>query len=133
MITSHPHSTVEASDEAIGKNAIDITLEKNGKDGSGKTSHRDLRQGMNVTDSKFKNVEDFTLEETDNIRKELEGLQRAEFEMKEAITSLECQLMEFLNTKEIIASLERHLMKVLGTIETLMVEVKALKEGVEVR
>ena len=65
---------------------------------------------MNVTNSKFKTLEDFTLEENENIRKEFEGRQQAEFEMKEAITSLKCRLMEALRT-----------------IETLKAEVKALK------
>ncbi|XP_049394692.1 uncharacterized protein LOC125858983 [Solanum stenotomum] len=70
---------------------------------------------MNVADGKFKTLEDFTLEETENIRKELEGRQRAEFEMKEAITSLECRLMEALNT-----------------IETMKAEMRTLKDGIEV-
>ena len=33
-----------------------------------------LGQRMDVVDDKFKTLEDFTLEETVNIRKELEGL-----------------------------------------------------------
>ena len=48
---------------------------------------------MNVANDKFK-----TLEETESIRKELEGNQRAEFVMKEAITSLEYRLMDALTT-----------------------------------
>ena len=48
-----------------------------------------LGRHINVADDKFKTLEDFTLEETKKIRKELEGHQRDEFEMKEAITSLE--------------------------------------------
>ena len=87
---------------------------------------------MNVADGKFKSLEDFTLEETENIPKELEGRQRAEFEMKEAITSLECRLVDVLNAKETITSFERHLTEELNTIETLKDEVKALKEGAEV-
>ena len=87
---------------------------------------------MNVTDNKFKTLEDFTLEENENIRKEFEGRQQAEFEMKEAITSLKCRLMEVLNTKETITLLERQLTEALGTIETLKAKVKALKEGMEV-
>lgn len=66
---------------------------------------------MNVADGKFKTLEDSTLEKTENIRKELEGRQRAEFE-KEDITFLECWLMEALST-----------------IKTLNDEVKPLKEG----
>ena len=70
---------------------------------------------MNASDSKFKTLEDFTLEENNNIRKELEGRQRAEYEMKEAITSLEFRFME-----------------VLGRNEALKADVKALKDGGEV-
>ena len=51
---------------------------------------------MNGADRKFKTLEDFTLEENKNIRKELEARQRAEFETKEAITSLEVRLVEAL-------------------------------------
>ena len=49
------------------------------------------------------------------------------FEMKEAITSLECRLVDVFNAKETISSLERQLMEALRTIETLKAEVKALK------
>ena len=48
-----------------------------------------LGECMNVADGKFKTLEDFTLEDTDSISKELEGHQRAEFEVKEVITFLE--------------------------------------------
>ena len=51
---------------------------------------------------------------TENIHKELEGHQRAEFEMKEVITSMECRLMEALIT-----------------IETMNAKIKTLKEGME--
>ena len=57
-----------------------------------------LGQRLNVVDGKFKTLEDFNLEETRNIFKELERCQQAEFEMKEVITSLECRLMEVLST-----------------------------------
>ena len=52
--------------------------------------------------------------------------------MKEAITSLECRLLDVIKTKDTITSLERQLTEALSTIETLKAEVKALKEGVEV-
>ena len=48
-----------------------------------------LGRCMNVAEGKFKTLENFTLEENKNICKELEVRQRAEFEMKDAITSLE--------------------------------------------
>ena len=74
-----------------------------------------LGRRLNGEDNKFKTLEDFTLEENDNIRKELEARQRAEFEMKVTITSLEFRLMEAL-----------------GAIESLEAEVDALKEDMEV-
>ena len=70
---------------------------------------------MNGADSKFKILQDLTLEDNDNIQKELEARQRAEFETKETITSLEFRLMEAL-----------------GAIESLKAEVEALKEDREV-
>ena len=73
-----------------------------------------LGRRLNVVDGKFKTLKDFTLEEIKNIRKELEGRQRAEFEMKKVITSL-------------------RLMEALSMIEIMKAEIKALKEGVEVR
>ena len=51
---------------------------------------------MNVTYTKFK-----TLEETENIRIELEGRHQTEFEMKESITSFECELVDVVKTKDI--------------------------------
>uniref|UniRef100_M1D8Q3 Uncharacterized protein n=1 Tax=Solanum tuberosum TaxID=4113 RepID=M1D8Q3_SOLTU len=74
-----------------------------------------LGKRLNKVNGKFKTLEDFTIQKNDHIRKELEGRQRAEFKMKEAITSLEC-----------------HLMEALSTIETMKVEMKALKKGMEV-
>ena len=91
-----------------------------------------LGRGMNVTDNKFKTLEDFTLEKNENIWKELKSRQHSQFEMKEAITSLECRLMEVLNTKETITLLECQLTEALGTIETRKAHVKALKEGMGV-
>ena len=69
---------------------------------------------MNVANGKFKTLGDFTLEETENIHKELEGHQKAKFEMKEAITSFECRFIESL-----------------GTIEYLKDKVMMLKEGTD--
>ena len=71
-----------------------------------------LGQRTNVSYEKFKTLENFTFEEIENIRKEFDGLQHAEFKMKEAITSLEFRLMNMLRM-----------------IETLKDEVKTLKEG----
>ncbi|KAH0715262.1 hypothetical protein KY284_008167 [Solanum tuberosum] len=104
--------TTEANDDELGEEAIDVTT---GEEWVARVevARQDveiLGRCMNVADGKFKTLEDFTLEETENIRKELQGHQRAEFEMKEGITSLEFRLMEVLNI-----------------IETM----KALKEGVE--
>ena len=57
-----------------------------------------LGRRMNVANGKFKTLEDFILEETESIRKDLEDRQRDEFEMKEAITSFECRFMDMLST-----------------------------------
>ena len=116
-LTSHPPSTVHGSDEEIGEDAIDVTA---GEESVAivevaRQAVEILGRRMNVTNSKFKTLEDFTLEENESIQKELEGRQWAEFEMQEVITSLECQLIEALDI-----------------IEMLKAEVKALKEGVEV-
>ena len=59
-----------------------------------------LGRRMNATERKFKTLEDFTLEETENIRTELEGRQQAEFEMKEATTSLGVGLWMFLTQRK---------------------------------
>lgn len=63
----------------------------------------------------------------------MEGRLLAELEMKEVIASLECQLVDVLNAKETMTSLERQLTESLSTSQTIMAEVKALKEGTEVR
>ncbi|TMW81189.1 hypothetical protein EJD97_011267 [Solanum chilense] len=84
-------STTEAIDDDRSEETIDITP------GEGLVSRIEMtRQAMeisvwffNVADNNFKTLEEFTLEETDNIHKELEERQRIEFEMKEAITSLD--------------------------------------------
>ncbi|XP_049394675.1 uncharacterized protein LOC125858961 [Solanum stenotomum] len=113
-LTSHPPSTTEASDDERGEEPIDVTAGEEwvARVEVARQAVEILGRRLNVADGKFKTLEDFTLEETENIRKELEGRQRAEFEMKEAITSLECRLMEALST-----------------IETMKAEMKALKEG----
>uniref|UniRef100_M1AFJ1 Uncharacterized protein n=1 Tax=Solanum tuberosum TaxID=4113 RepID=M1AFJ1_SOLTU len=96
VLTSHPPLTTEASDDEIGEEAIDITA---GEEWVARVEVERqfveiLGRHMNMADGKFKTLEDLTLEETDNIRKKLEGRQQAEFEMKEAITTLECRLIE---------------------------------------
>uniref|UniRef100_M1BXD6 Peptidase A2 domain-containing protein n=1 Tax=Solanum tuberosum TaxID=4113 RepID=M1BXD6_SOLTU len=101
-LTYHPPSTTKASDDELGEEAIDVTA------GEGWIARVEMaRQAvdilgrhLNVADGKFKTPEDFTLEETYNLRKELEVRQCAEFEMKEAITFLECRLIEALSTIE---------------------------------
>ena len=74
-----------------------------------------LGRRMNVADDKFKTLQDFTLEETENIHKELVGRHQAEFEIKEAITFLKCRLVDVLNTKETITSLECRLIEAMST------------------
>lgn len=52
-----------------------------------------LGKCLNEFNSKFTTLEKFTLEENDNIHKDLDGQKAAEVEVKEAFTSLECQVM----------------------------------------
>ena len=116
-LTSHPLSTTDASDDDLGEDPIDVTP---GEEWIAKVeimrqTVEILGRHLIVADGKFKILEEFTLEETDNICKELEERQPTEFEMNEAITSLDCRLMEALST-----------------IETMEAEIKALNEGVEV-
>ena len=95
-LTSHPPSTTEASDDNRGEKPINVTPGEKWitRVETVKQAVDIVGQILNVAGSKFKNLKDFTLEETENLCKILEGRQHAEFEMKEAITSLECQLME---------------------------------------
>ena len=51
-----------------------------------------------MKDGKFKTLKEFTLEDIKNILKEVEWRQRALFEMKKAIISLMCRLMDALST-----------------------------------
>lgn len=64
---------------------------------------------LNNVNDKLKTLEDFTLEENDYIRKELEGCKHAKLEMRETITSLECLLTKALSTIETMkAKMEAH-------------------------
>uniref|UniRef100_M1B5P3 Uncharacterized protein n=1 Tax=Solanum tuberosum TaxID=4113 RepID=M1B5P3_SOLTU len=103
----------KVSDDDHGEEPIDVTPGEEwiARVETARQAVEILGRLLNVADGKFKTLEDFILEEIDNIRKEIEGRQHAEFEMKEAITSLECRLMEALST-----------------IETMKTEMKALKE-----
>uniref|UniRef100_M0ZXX2 Uncharacterized protein n=1 Tax=Solanum tuberosum TaxID=4113 RepID=M0ZXX2_SOLTU len=125
-LTSQPCSTIEASDDELGEEAIDVTAEHEwvARVEVARQAVEILGRCMNVADGKFNTLEDFNLAETDNIPKELEGRQRAEFEMKEAITSLECQLMEALSTIETMKAE----MKTLMTIEEAIKNVEALTD-----
>lgn len=116
-LTSHPPSTIKASDDELGEDAIDVTA---GEEWViivevAMQAVEILGRHMNVADDKFKTLKDFTFEENENIHKELEGRQRVRFKMKEAITSLEWRLMDAL-----------------PMIKTLKAKVKTLKKGVEV-
>ena len=57
---------------------------------------------MNKTDRNLKNLEEYSLEEVESVRKELEARQRAEYETKEAITSLELRFREALGAVELL-------------------------------
>ena len=74
-LTSHPPSTAEATDEDMAEDTIDITTGEEwvARVEVSRQVVEILGRRMNVADSKFKILEDFTFEETENIRKELEG------------------------------------------------------------
>uniref|UniRef100_M1CXV7 Uncharacterized protein n=1 Tax=Solanum tuberosum TaxID=4113 RepID=M1CXV7_SOLTU len=101
-LTSHPPSTTKASDDDLGEEHIDVIPGEEwiARVETARQAVEILGWRLNVADGKFKTLEDFTLEGTNNIRKELEGRQHAEFEMKDVITSLEYRLIEVLSTIE---------------------------------
>ena len=75
VITSHPPSITEASDDELGEDVIDIS---NGEKWVSRMevarqAVEILGRRMNVADRKFKNLEDFTLKEIKIIHKQLEG------------------------------------------------------------
>ena len=74
-LTSHSPSTIEESDDEIGEDAIDVTTGEEwvARVEVARQAIEILGRRMNVADSKFKTLEDFTLEETESIQKELEG------------------------------------------------------------
>ena len=74
-LTSHPPSSKEVSDEEMGKNSIDATTGEDWVERVevSRQALEILSWRMNVVDEKFKTLEYFTLEETESIRKELDG------------------------------------------------------------
>uniref|UniRef100_M1DUT6 Uncharacterized protein n=1 Tax=Solanum tuberosum TaxID=4113 RepID=M1DUT6_SOLTU len=70
-LTSHQRSTIESSDDELGEEAIDITVREEwvARVEMVRQAVEILGRHMNVVDDKFKNLEDFTLEETENIHK----------------------------------------------------------------
>ena len=75
--TSHPPTIVDGSDEETGEDAVDITVgdEWVARVEMARQAVEILGRRLNGTDRKFKTLEDFALEENDNIRKELEACQ----------------------------------------------------------
>ncbi|KAG5597979.1 hypothetical protein H5410_039211 [Solanum commersonii] len=67
-LTSHPLSTTEASDNELDEEAIDVTTGEEwvARVKVARQAVEILGQCMNVADGKFKTLEDFTLEETEN-------------------------------------------------------------------
>lgn len=101
-LTSQTPSTTEASDDDRDEEPINVIPREEWIKRVEKVRRaiEILGWRLNVVDGKFKTLQDFTIKETDNIHKELEEHQYFEFEMKEAITSVECRLMEALSTIE---------------------------------
>ena len=73
--TSHLPTIVDGSDEEIDKDAVDVTavVEWVSRVEMARQAVEILGRRLNGADKKFKTLEDFTLEEIENIRKELEG------------------------------------------------------------
>uniref|UniRef100_M1E121 Uncharacterized protein n=1 Tax=Solanum tuberosum TaxID=4113 RepID=M1E121_SOLTU len=74
-LTSHPLSTIKASDDERGEEPIEVTPGEEwiAKVDIASQAVKILPKRLNEVDSKFKILEDFTLKENDNICKELEG------------------------------------------------------------
>ncbi|MDV3181174.1 MAG: hypothetical protein Q8830_03030 [Candidatus Phytoplasma australasiaticum] len=68
-------------------------------------------------------MEKFILEENDSIHKESDGSNATEYEVKEAITFLECRLMDALSRMETINA----------KMKAINARMKALKEGLKER
>ena len=83
----YPTIIIDGSDEERGEDAEDIIAEEEwvARVEMERQAIEILGWRMNGTDDKFKTLEDFTVKEIENIRIELEGRQRAKFEMKEAL------------------------------------------------
>lgn len=79
----HPFLTTKQSDNDHGEDPIYVTPGEEWipRVQTTKQAMEKLGRHMNVVDNKLKTLEEFTLNETDNIRKKLEGRQRDEFEM----------------------------------------------------
>jgi len=87
--TSHPLSTTEASDNERDEELIDVTsgVEWIARVDTTRQDVKILGKRLNKVDDKFKTLEDFTLEENDNIRKELEARKHVKYEMNETIVT----------------------------------------------
>lgn len=77
-----------------------------------------LDRRLNELNSKFKTLEEFTLDENDNIHKNLDGRKAAEVEVKETITFLECRVSSLVG-------------RFMDMMEAMNARVKTLKEDVE--
>uniref|UniRef100_M1DG19 Uncharacterized protein n=1 Tax=Solanum tuberosum TaxID=4113 RepID=M1DG19_SOLTU len=77
--TSHALSTTEASDNERDEEPINVTsrVEWIARVDTARQDVKILGKRLNKVDDKFKTLKDFTLEEKDNIRKELEAHRHA--------------------------------------------------------
>ena len=73
--TSHPPTIIDGSDEETGEDVVDITAGEEwiARVEMARQAVEILGRRLNGEDKKFKTLEDFSLEENDNIQKELEA------------------------------------------------------------
>ena len=115
--TSLPPLIVDGSDVDTDEESVDVTAgpEWIARVEMAMQAVEIIGQRLNRTGRDLKALEEYSLEEVEEVRKELEARQRSEYETKEAITSLEIRFREAL-----------------GTIESLKAKVATLEEDREV-
>ena len=75
VLTSHPPSLTKASEDDRGEEPIDVTPEEEWitRVETERQAMEIFGRSLNVINGKIKTLEDFTIEEIEHLRKELEG------------------------------------------------------------
>ena len=102
--TSLPPHIVDGSDEDTGEEPVDVIVGQEwiARVEMVRQAVEIIGQRLNGTERNLKALEEYSLEVVESIRKELEARQRAEYETKEAITSLELRFREALGAVELL-------------------------------